>query len=129
MKHMYPFAFWRRTLSVARPLLDVCSYTPAARTSRPPHSASKLQMVLTPFVLTFILFFLSMGLYADDNNNNNDEKMIQRDFSKPYNTGLNNDLIINYKQKTCDFQWFQASRNPFSSGTRTSNQTGGTTAR
>ena len=37
-------AFWRRTLSAARSLLDVCSYTPASRTSRLPRSASNLQL-------------------------------------------------------------------------------------
>ena len=52
-------------------------------------------------ILVFALLLSGMGLYAQSNNNNNSSGL----------TGLNSNLIIDFKPKTCDFQWWKGAKN------------------
>jgi len=66
-------------------------------------------------ILLFALLLLGMDLYAQDNNNNSEGT-----------TGFNSGLIIDYKPKTCDFQWWKGSKNYSTTG-QAATQSGNTT--
>ena len=56
--------------------------------------------------ILFIFALLPMGmLHAEA-----EDSVVQTNFEAPY-TGLKNDLIIDVKPKSCDFQWWKGSKN------------------